>query len=132
VFAERQASVVADQLIAQIRNAGAPPGYDGTGSCYIEFGGDQVARVDVDFYSTPGQPTGTFVAPSEETAAEKAAFASNRRTRNTADAHRPVSKRDKHPRVRTESASGVPRALFRIASVFLRSDCRILRNFRTH
>jgi hypothetical protein len=54
------------------------------------------------------------------------------RTRNTADAHRPVSKRDKHPRVRTESASGVPRALFRIASVFLRSDCRILRNFPTH
>ena len=58
VFAERQASVVADQLIARIRDAGAPPGYDGTGTCYIEFGGDEVARVDVDFYSTPGKPTG--------------------------------------------------------------------------
>ena len=81
VFAERQASVVADQLIALIRDAGTPPGYDGTGTCYIEFGGDEVARVDVDFYSTPGKPTGVFVAPTEETAAEKADFASSRRAR---------------------------------------------------
>jgi sulfide:quinone oxidoreductase len=81
VFAERQASVVADQLIALIRDAGAATGYDGTGSCYIEFGGDEVARVDVDFYSTPGKPSGIFVAPSEETAAEKADFASSRRVR---------------------------------------------------
>ena len=81
VFAERQASVVADHLIARIRSAGAPPGYDGTGTCYVEFGGDQVARVDVDFYSTPGRPTGIFVAPSDETAGEKADFASSRRAR---------------------------------------------------
>ena len=81
VFAERQASVVADHLIARIREASEPPGYDGTGTCYIEFGGDEVARVDVDFYSTPGHPTGTFVAPSDETAAEKADFASIRRAR---------------------------------------------------
>ena len=81
VFAERQAGVVADHLIARIRKAEAPPGYDGSGTCYIEFGGDEVARVDVDFYSTPGKPTGVFVAPSEETAAEKADFASSRRAR---------------------------------------------------
>jgi sulfide:quinone oxidoreductase len=81
VFAERQAGVVADHLIARIRSTDAPPGYDGTGTCYIEFGGDEVARVDVDFYSTPGKPTGVFVAPSEETAAEKADFASSRRAR---------------------------------------------------
>jgi sulfide:quinone oxidoreductase len=78
---ERQGSEEADQLITQIRDAGAAPGYDGTGSCYIEFGGDEVARVDVDFYSTPGKPSGVFVAPSEETAAEKADFATSRRTR---------------------------------------------------
>jgi sulfide:quinone oxidoreductase len=81
VFAERQAGVVADHLIARIRSTDAPPGYDGTGTCYVEFGGDEVARVDVDFYSTPGQPTGVFVPPSEETAAEKADFASSRRAR---------------------------------------------------
>jgi sulfide:quinone oxidoreductase len=81
VFAERQASAVADHLIARIRGANEPPGYDGTGTCYIEFGGDEVGRVDVDFFSTPGHPTGTFVAPSAETAAEKATFASTRRAR---------------------------------------------------
>jgi len=80
VFAERQGSVVAAQLIARIREASTPPGYDGTGSCYIEFGGNEVARVDVDFFSTPG-PTGAFVAPSAVTAAEKADFASSRRAR---------------------------------------------------
>ncbi len=81
VFAERQASIVADQLIARIMGATAPAGYDGTGSCYIEFGDDEVARVDVDFYSTPGHPTGTFVAASVELTAEKADFGSSRRAR---------------------------------------------------
>ena len=81
VFAEREARAVADHLVARIRGAIAPPGYDGTGSCYIEFGGHEVARVDVDFFSTPGHPTGTFTAPSPQTAAEKAEFASSRRAR---------------------------------------------------
>ena len=81
MFAEGAARVVADQLIARIRGANEPPGYDGKGACYIEFGGDQVARVDVDFFSSPRHPTGTFVAPSMATAAEKAAFASTRRAR---------------------------------------------------
>ena len=81
MFAEGAARVVADQLIARIRGAVEPPGYDGKGACYIEFGGDEVARVDVDFFSTPGHPTGTFAAPSMATAAEKAAFASTRRAR---------------------------------------------------
>ena len=76
-FAEGAARVVADHLIARIRAASAPPGYDGTGACYIEFGGHEVGRVDVDFFSTPGHPTGTFSAPSAETAAEKAEWASS-------------------------------------------------------
>jgi sulfide:quinone oxidoreductase len=81
VFAERQASVVAEHLIAHIRGDSSPPGYDGTGTCWIEFGDREVGRIDVDFFSTPGRPTGTFVAPSVETAAEKAGFASSRRAR---------------------------------------------------
>jgi len=81
VFAEGAARVVGDQLIARIRGESAPPGYDGKGSCYIEFGGREVARVDVDFFSTPGHPTGTFVAPSAEMIAEKVDFASSRRAR---------------------------------------------------
>ena len=81
VFAERQASAVADHLIARILGATAPAGYDGTGSCYIEFGGHEVGRVDVDFFSTPGHPTGTFAAPSTELTAEKAEFGSSRAAR---------------------------------------------------
>jgi sulfide:quinone oxidoreductase len=81
VFAEGAARVVADQLIARIRGESEPPGYDGTGSCYIEFGGHEVARVDVDFFSTPGHPTGTFTSPSPQTAEEKAEFATSRHAR---------------------------------------------------
>jgi sulfide:quinone oxidoreductase len=81
VFAERAARVVADQLIARIRGEDAPPGFDGTGGCYIEFGDDQVARVDVDFFSTPGHPTGTFAAPSAALAEEKAGFGAGRAAR---------------------------------------------------
>ncbi|HEX6230836.1 MAG TPA: FAD-dependent oxidoreductase [Actinomycetota bacterium] len=80
-FAEGAARVVADQLIARIRGSSPPPGFDGTGSCYIEFGGHRVGRADVDFFSTPGHPIGTFVPPSAETAADKADFASVRRAR---------------------------------------------------
>ena len=38
VFAEGAGRVVADQLIARLRGDPEPPGYDGTGTCYIEFG----------------------------------------------------------------------------------------------
>jgi len=78
---EGAARVVADQLVARIRSTKVPPGYDGTGSCYIEFGRHEVGRVDVDFFSTPGHPTGTFMAPSAATAAEKSTFGSSRRAR---------------------------------------------------
>ncbi|HSO28578.1 MAG TPA: FAD/NAD(P)-binding oxidoreductase, partial [Candidatus Sulfomarinibacteraceae bacterium] len=81
VFAERAARVVADKLIARIRGEAEPPGYDGTGSCYVEFGNRTVARVDVDFFSTPGRPAGTFMAPSTSIAEEKADFAPSRRSR---------------------------------------------------
>jgi sulfide:quinone oxidoreductase len=81
VFAEGAARVVADQLIARVRGEAEPAGYDGTGSCYIEFGDELVARVDVDFFSTPGHPTGTFTDPSPELAADKATFGSSRRAR---------------------------------------------------
>ena len=81
VFAERAAGVVADQLIAQIRGEAQPPGFDGTGSCWIEFGDHEVGRVDVDFFSVPGHPTGTFTAPSAATAAEKGGFSAVRRAR---------------------------------------------------
>ncbi|HTK15431.1 MAG TPA: FAD-dependent oxidoreductase [Acidimicrobiia bacterium] len=77
VFAEGQAVVAADRIAAIIRGASGAAEYDGHGLCYLEFGGDEVARVDVMFVS--GQPPrGTFEAPSEALAADKEEFGSNR------------------------------------------------------
>ena len=81
VFSEGAARVVADQLIARIRGEVEPAGFDGTGSCYIEFGDRRVARIDVDFFSTPGHPTGEFTPPSPELAADKAEFGTSRHAR---------------------------------------------------
>jgi sulfide:quinone oxidoreductase len=54
--------------------------YDGRGQCYLEFGHQQVARVDVKFVS--GQPpTGSFDAPSVALAREKSDFGSTRARR---------------------------------------------------
>jgi sulfide:quinone oxidoreductase len=77
VFAEGSAQVVAAAIVAQLRGGPSPEAYKGTGSCYVEFGHNQVGRVDVDFLSGP-KPTGTFQAPSEALVAEKVLFGSSR------------------------------------------------------
>ena len=77
VFSERQAAVAADRIISVIRGGAGTSEYDGYGTCYLEFGHDEVARVEVRFVS--GQPpTGTYSAPSETLAAEKAEFGASR------------------------------------------------------
>jgi sulfide:quinone oxidoreductase len=76
VFSEGQASVVADRISARI-TGGDGSQYSGTGVCYLEFGDDRVARVDVTFL--PGQaPFGGFGDPSEAIAADKEEFGSTR------------------------------------------------------
>jgi sulfide:quinone oxidoreductase len=80
VFAETAARTVAMNLIAVLRGEEANARNPGVGSCYIEFGGDRVARVDVDFFSA-AKPTGTFFEPSRELAADKKLFSSTRRSR---------------------------------------------------
>jgi len=80
VFAEGAARIVAETLIADAERGERPDGYEGRGSCYIEFGSGRVGRVDVDFLSGP-QPTGAFQAPSAELVAEKQHFGSSRRAR---------------------------------------------------
>jgi sulfide:quinone oxidoreductase len=77
VFAEGAARVVAASIVALIRGGEVPDAYDGRGSCYIEFGGDEVARVDVQFLRGP-KPTGTFQEPSRALALEKAEFGASR------------------------------------------------------
>ena len=80
MFSEGAARVVAASLIARAQGGEQPAGYDGRGSCYIEFGAGRVGRVDVDFLSGP-KPTGTFQEPSRELVAEKQQFGASRRAR---------------------------------------------------
>lgn len=76
VFAEAQALVVADRLIAQVRSEDGPT-YGGVGICYLEFGNEQVAGVEVTFLQ--GQaPFGTYNEPSEAIAEVKAEFGTSR------------------------------------------------------
>jgi len=77
VFAEGQASVVAEQIIARVRGGAEPSTYDGRGICYLEFGRDLVARVEVTFLSGE-PPRGALEGPSEALAADKGDFGSSR------------------------------------------------------
>jgi sulfide:quinone oxidoreductase len=81
VFAEGAARAVATALIARLRDQVAPVTHAGTGVCYIEFGGGRIGRVEVDFFSNPDQPTGTYHAPSLAMRANKEHFGSSRRDR---------------------------------------------------
>jgi sulfide:quinone oxidoreductase len=77
VFSERQAGVVADAIIARHQRSASGSTYDGRGICYLEFGDDRVARVDVTF--SPGQPpNGQFDEPSALLAKDKAEFGTSR------------------------------------------------------
>jgi sulfide:quinone oxidoreductase len=77
VFAEGAARVVAAAIIAQFGKGPAAEDYRGVGSCYLEFGNDTVARVDVEFLAGP-KPAGTYQAPSVALAAEKEHFGASR------------------------------------------------------
>jgi len=77
VFSERQAGIVADAIIARAHGGSPSTTYDGRGICYLEFGDDRVARVDLTFQA--GQaPTGDFDEPSSAFAMDKAEFGSSR------------------------------------------------------
>ena len=81
VFAEGAARAVAKALIARLRSQQVPVTHKGTGSCYIEFGAGRIGRVDVDFFSNPDGPTGTYYEPSVALRADKEHFGSSRRSR---------------------------------------------------
>ena len=77
VFAEGQAGVVAEAILARLRGAGDVPEYDGHGICYMEFGHDQIGEVDV--YFRPGvMPRGDLIGPSADLMAHKVQFGTQR------------------------------------------------------
>jgi len=80
VIAEGEAGTVADVLVAQLKGGASPAPYRGGAICYIEMGGDQVGRVDVNFLAGDA-PSALFSPPSVALAEEKRLFGSSRRAR---------------------------------------------------
>ena len=80
VFAEGEAVTLAEHLIADIRGGQQPPSYGGRASCYVEFGGGVVAKVNVEFLKGLA-PTGSFTPPTAAAGKEKQAFALSRAAR---------------------------------------------------
>src|SRR5262249_14872393 len=80
VFAENAAKVVADDIVARLKGTDPPQRYEHNGTCCIEFGGGNVAKVEANFLGGP-KPTARLVGPSPELAADKREFAATRRAR---------------------------------------------------
>jgi sulfide:quinone oxidoreductase len=80
VFAEGAAKAVAANIVSRLRHEEEMAKNPGFGSCYIEFGAERIAKVEVDFFSGP-KPTGTFYGVSEELRADKKLFGSSRLSR---------------------------------------------------
>lgn len=80
VYAEGAARTVAANIISLLRNEPQTARNPGAGSCYIEFGANRIARVDVDFLSGP-KPFGTFHGASQALRVDKEHFGSSRRAR---------------------------------------------------
>jgi sulfide:quinone oxidoreductase len=77
VFAEGQATVVAAAIAAAIRGDEATARYGGSGTCYLEFGHDQIALVNVTFLA--GQaPVGEMAGPSADLVVHKRDFGTDR------------------------------------------------------
>lgn len=80
VFAEGAAKIAAASIIAMFNGTENNTPYTGAGSCYIEFGKGNVARVDVDFFSGP-KPFGIHHEASEALVIDKEYFGSSRKAR---------------------------------------------------
>ncbi len=77
VFSEGQAVIAARRIAARLRGESSAAEYDGHGLCYLEFGHNAVAQVDVTFRA--GQaPFGSMIGPSPELAADKVEFGASR------------------------------------------------------
>lgn len=73
LFAVGAARTAAESIIAEFNGKDYHGVYSGADSCYVEFGGGKVARVDVDFFSGPS-PKGSHHKASRKLADEKKAL----------------------------------------------------------
>jgi sulfide:quinone oxidoreductase len=77
VFAEGQATVVAARIASLVQGDEASAAYDGHGVCYMEFGRDMIAKVDVTFTSG-ARPVGNLEGPSVDLMRDKDQFGTSR------------------------------------------------------
>jgi len=80
IFAESAAIVVADDIAAAITGGEPPAPFGGSGTCYAEFGGGLVGKIEVDFLHGDA-PGARRYEPALEYAAEKQQFGATRRAR---------------------------------------------------
>jgi sulfide:quinone oxidoreductase len=77
VFAEGQAAIVAERISAVIRGDAGAAQYGGNGMCWLDFGNNLVAKVDVTFLK--GQkPFGDLEGPSPDFVEDKLEFGRTR------------------------------------------------------
>jgi sulfide:quinone oxidoreductase len=76
-LAEDAANAVADDIITKIQKGKNTYTYEATGSCYIEFGSGEVAKIDTNFLGG-FKPQITLEAPSIEFREEKEKFETDR------------------------------------------------------
>jgi sulfide:quinone oxidoreductase len=76
VFAEGHAAIAAEHISALVRGTTSEAEYGGRGVCYIEFGDEQVAKVDVTFFGD--QKSGELLGPAAGLGAEKVEFGASR------------------------------------------------------
>lgn len=79
VFSEGAGKVVAAAIIARHRG-GETAAYQGDGLCYIEFGGNQIAEIYVNFLGGP-KPSSDFKGATPDGVANKRRFGSSRAAR---------------------------------------------------
>ena len=79
-FADRAAKTVADEIVFRMKGTGSPGKFDGSGTCYLEFGGGKVAKIEANFLGGPA-PSVRFVEPSKDFRPDKDLFASSRLNR---------------------------------------------------
>jgi sulfide:quinone oxidoreductase len=80
IFAESAALVVADDIAAAISGAEPPAPFEGSGTCYAEFGAGLVSKVEINFLGGE-RPEARRYDPSREYALEKEEFGATRRAR---------------------------------------------------
>lgn len=76
-FAEGGAKVVVNDILNKVNNENNPVKFEAVGTCYLEFGSGQVAKLSANFLGNP-EPQATLNGPSSELRADKESFEKDR------------------------------------------------------